>query len=85
MLEIIGIIAAICFALSALPQAIKAIKEGHSKGLSLITLLLWLFGEILMIIYTIFMYPNDYILFFNYLANIILLAIIFRYKVFPRK
>lgn len=84
-IEIIGWIATVFFAISAAPQAFKAIKEGHSKGLSVITLILWYLGEWLMFWYAIVRYPTDYILLINYFANIILLSIIVKYKFFPRK
>lgn len=84
LIEIIGWIATICFAFSALPQCIETIKKGNAHGLNFLTLNLWLGGELLMLIYTLSKYPGDYILLANYIGNIILLGIIFKYKVFPK-
>ena len=83
-IEIIGWIATAFFAISALPQSIKSVIDGHSKGMSLLTLLFWYFGEVLMLWYTLVKYPNDLILIINYVGNIILLSVILKYKFFPR-
>lgn len=82
-IEIIGWIGAICFALSALPQTIKSIKEGHSNGLSWGLLFLWVIGESCSLIYVLD--RNDLPLFTNYAINIIFLFIILYYKFFPKK
>jgi len=84
MVELVGWIATICFAFSALPQAIDAIKKGNAQGLNNLTLALWMIGEILILIYALNKYPTDYILLVNYIGNIILLSIITKYKLFPR-
>jgi uncharacterized protein with PQ loop repeat len=85
LFAIIGIIGAICFALSGLPQAIKSYKDGHSKGIATATVWLWLIGEAATLLYTYYKYTNDYILICNYLSNVILVGIIFIYKYWPRK
>lgn len=82
--SIIGIIGAICFALSGLPQAIKSYKDGHSKGIATATVWLWLVGEGATLLYTYYKYPNDYILLLNYLSNVILVGIVFKYKYWTR-
>ena len=85
LFSIIGLIGAICFALSGLPQAIKSWKDGHSKGIAVGTVWLWLIGEAATLVYTNHKYPHDYILLLNYLSNVILVGIIFRYKYWIRK
>lgn len=84
-IEIVGWIATIFFAISAAPQAIKSIIDGHSNGISLLTLLLWFFGEGLMLWYALVKYPSDLILIINYIGNIILLSIIIKYRFYPRE
>jgi uncharacterized protein with PQ loop repeat len=73
---IIGIIGAICFAISGLPQAIKSLKEGHSKGIATATVWLWLIGEAATLAYTYHRYPEDYILILNYLSNVVQIQIL---------
>jgi uncharacterized protein with PQ loop repeat len=82
--SIIGIIGAICFALSGLPQAIKSWKDGHSRGIATATVWLWLVGEAATLAYTYHKYPDDYILILNYLSNVILVGIVFKYKYWAR-
>jgi uncharacterized protein with PQ loop repeat len=82
--SIIGVLGAICFALSGLPQAIKSWKDGHSNGIATATVWLWLIGELFTLIYTYSKYPNDYILILNYLSNVILVGIVFKYKYWKR-
>lgn len=83
MLEAIGYFGAACFALCAVPQAYKSIKEGHSKGVSFGLLSLWSLGEISLLIYTV--PKQDLPLIVNYASNLILLLIILKYKFRPRK
>ena len=83
MLDAVGYIGSLAFALCALPQAFKSIGDGHSKGLSWGFLLLWLCGEVCTIVYSwgYWLLP----LLGNYVGNMIMLSIILYYKVFPRK
>lgn len=81
MLELIGWIGAICFALCAVPQAWLSIKNGHSHGVAWGFLTLWMVGEICTIIYVL---PKQHWpLLFNYVFNIIFVAIIIYYKLRP--
>jgi uncharacterized protein with PQ loop repeat len=82
---VIGTIGAICFALSGMPQAIKSIRDGHSKGIAEATVWLWLLGEVGSLVYTLKFYSTDLILLFNYISNTILVSIIFAYRYWPRK
>lgn len=77
---IIGTIGAIAFALSGLPQAVKSWRDGHSNGIAHGTVWLWMIGEVSMITYAIYFYPNDLVLIANYTVNLILVSIIFKYK-----
>lgn len=85
MIELIGMIGAICFALSGIPQAVKSIIDGHSNGISHGTIWLWLIGEFAMLSYAFGKYSNDLILIINYLANFFVVAVIAFYKYKPKK
>jgi uncharacterized protein with PQ loop repeat len=83
MLEFIGWIGAIAFAICGLPQAIASHKQGHSNGISSFFLALWIIGELCTLTYII---PNkQYPLIFNYVFNIIFTLIILWYKLNPRE
>ena len=84
MLDLIGWLGAICFALCALPQAVACYKQGHAEGIDDKFLWLWVIGEVCMIIYTIFK-VKDLPLLLNYIANLTCLVIIVRYRYFPVK
>lgn len=82
-MELIGWIGAMAFTFCAVPQAYKSIKDGHSNGLSIYYLLLWLTGEIFTIIYVI---PQGKLpLTVNYIGNLIVLLVILKYKFYPRE
>ena len=71
------------FALSALPQSKKSIKEGHADGVANGTLILWALGEFAGVIYGFSLMQWPIIL--NCLMNTVFVGIIVWYKVFPRK
>ena len=58
-IEIIGWIAGISFAVCSLPQAIECYKQKHAHGISLLFILLWLIGEVLMQVYVILKHGLD--------------------------
>jgi uncharacterized protein with PQ loop repeat len=79
LLEIIGWIGAIAFAVCGAPQAWQSYKTKTAEGVSSLFLYLWLIGEIATIIYVI---PKGHLpLLFNYLANLVFISIILYYKV----
>lgn len=80
IIEIIGLIGAICFAISCIPQMIKCIREDNANGISYGTIWLWLIAEIAMLIYAFSKY--DYVLLGNYIANFPIVIVIgwFKYK-----
>lgn len=78
MLDTIGYIGAICFALSALPQAYDCYKNKTAKGLSTWFLMLWLIGEVAMLIYVV--PKGDKPLILNYILNLSCLLVILKYK-----
>lgn len=78
MLNILGWIGSILFAICGLPQAIKCYKEKHADGISTSFLLMWLFGEIFTMIYVL---PKmDLPLLFNYSINLVFLFVITYFK-----
>ena len=81
--QFFGWIYSLAFALSALPQARKSIRDGHTEGVADGTLVLWMMGEIGGLIYGIGLMQAPIIL--NCLVNTIFVGIILRYRLFPRK
>jgi uncharacterized protein with PQ loop repeat len=80
----LGWLGSIMLAFCGLPQAIKTLKDGHSKGLDAFFLLLWTFGEIFTLIAICNTAPNLLYLLFNYGLNIVFLSVIWYYRFFPR-
>jgi len=81
--ELFGWLGSIFFAICALPQAIKAFKDGHAHGISTWYLILWFLGEICMIAYI--WDRSDMPLMVNYVMNLGFLIVIMKYKFFPNK
>jgi uncharacterized protein with PQ loop repeat len=82
MVELLGWLGAVCFAICGLPQTVKVVKDGHGNGLSKIFLWLWFWGEVSTLIYvclSTFSWP----LFFNYTVNLTFLVIMLKYCYFP--
>lgn len=78
LLELIGWIGSIAFALSAAPQALKSVQDGHSDGIAVGMLALWFVGEICSLVYV---WPKKHIpLITNYVLNFIFLCVIIYYK-----
>ena len=83
MIQIIGYIGSLAYALCGLPQAVLSIKNGHSQGISRGYALLSLIGSLLSLIYAV---PRgDYVLLLNFGVNIIVWGIILKYSYFERK
>lgn len=83
MLELFGWLGAISLSLCALPQALYCIKIGHARGLSDISLFMWLVGDWCTLIYVI---PTMKIpLIMNYTLNLVFLLIMLKYKYWERK
>lgn len=85
MVEFIGWLSGILFALCSLPQFLKCKEEGNATGVSSLTLWMWLLGEVSAWYYVYMTRGIDLPLHFNYTMNLIFLIGIFRYKLFPRK
>jgi MtN3 and saliva related transmembrane protein len=77
-MEIIGWIGSLALALCGLPQAIKAIRERNSDGISNGFLILWCIGEIFTILYILPL--KDIPLLINYSINLVFVSIIGYFK-----
>lgn len=83
MIQIIGYIGSIAYALSGIPQAILSIKNGHSRGVSRGFAMLSVIGSSLSLIYAL---PRgDYVLLLNFGANIIVWGTVLKYSYFERR
>ena len=82
--DILGWIGATCFALCGVPQAIKAYREGHCRGLSVWFLMFWMLGEVFYISGTLLKFGWVGWMMFNYLFSVLCLSIIIYFKVKSR-
>ena len=83
MIQIIGYIGSIAYALSGIPQAILSIKNGHSRGVSRGFAMLSVIGSSLSLIYAL---PRgDYVVLLNFGANIIVWGTVLKYSYFERR
>ena len=83
IMETLGYIGGLLLALCGAPQAFKSIKDKHSNGVSLLFLLMWLAGEILLLLYSFQFHSIP--LYLNYGFNIVVVSVILWYKVFPHQ
>lgn len=80
MIEIVGWLGGILFALCGLPQAIHTIRTKSARDFSAPFLLMWFGGEICMITYAVAELHNGPLL-FNYIGNLLCLTPILYYKI----
>jgi len=84
MIEFIGWIGSFLLTFCGVPMAWQSYKDGHSNGINMTFLQMWLWGEvgvlILVLAQPILLYP----LVANYSFNIVLIAVILYYKLLPR-
>lgn len=82
IVDLVGWLGAGFLTICSLPQGIKVVKDGTSRGLSRAFMWLWFFGEILTFTYICvgnFSWP----LFANYATNLTLSVILLKYYYFP--
>jgi uncharacterized protein with PQ loop repeat len=84
IIESIGWLGAIFFAICGIPQAYQSWKQGSSRELSGLFLFTWTMGELLMTLYVVLKHGFDGPLLFNYIGNLLALVVIIYYKVYPR-
>lgn len=84
MVELLGYAGSLCFILATLAQALKSIRQGHSRGIS--HWLLWILtvGYTCMITYVLIDIGWDEVLLSSYFLQFALWAIIAKYLYFPR-
>jgi len=80
---LVGWFSTVCFSVSAIPQTVRAVREGHADGVAHGTLWAWLLGEAGMLYYSQALYA-DLILLVNYAANLSVLLVLAWYRYFPR-
>ncbi len=78
-------ISSILLAVCGIPQAFKTWKEGHARGMSMIMLQAWLWGEVGLLYAFSDKYGIDWAMVTNYGLNICSILFILRYKIFPRE
>lgn len=85
MLELIGWLASLCFALCSIPQALQCYRQGHGIGLNKPFMWIWLAGELLMMPYVLGKHGFDGPIMFNLTVNTFFIIIILKYIYFPRE
>jgi hypothetical protein len=85
VVEVVGFIGALAFALSGIPQAIQSIRLGTSRGMAGGTVALWMVGEVAMLAYVLAKYPSDLALVGNYSVNLLIVGAISWLWLFPRR
>lgn len=83
MLELVGWVGSIAFALCGLPQAVQSYKDKHSDGITWGFISLWFIGELCTLVYV--MPKGHWPLIFNYLGNILFAGTIIYFKMFPKR
>lgn len=78
-----GWVYSLAFAFSAIPQALKSIKDKNSDGVAGGTLFLWIIGEIAGTIYGLSLMQWPIIL--NCALNTVWVSIIVYYRLFPKR
>lgn len=83
MVELIGWVGGILFALCAIPQAYECYKTKKSD-MNKAFLLMWFFGEVLTIVYVLLLDTDrtKLPLLLNYIFNLVCLIVILRYAYF---
>lgn len=83
--EILGWLGGMLLAFCGLPQALKCYRTGHAYGVDTLFAWMWMIGEILCLLYVIgWIAPLSWPLIANYFLNIVLVAVILKYKYLPR-
>lgn len=82
---VVGIIGSLLLALCAVPQAWACHKQGHAYGVDYWFLGMWTSGELLALLYTVSLNEVPWPLVANYVLNLTCLAVIIRYKAWPRR
>jgi uncharacterized membrane protein HdeD (DUF308 family) len=81
-MTLLATIGSLLLALCGLPEAISAYKN-KSCGLGWPMLLMWVLGEIFLIIFAV--QTAQYVLLLNYVANVVFLVVMIYYKIWGIK
>ncbi len=84
MIEVFGIVSGICFSISGLPQACRAIRQGHTKGISAMTIWLVMIGTMSMLAYIWAKYGLDILLSAEHVMTLLVWSVLLKYTYFPR-
>ena len=82
-MELIGWVGSFLLTFCGVPMAWQSFKEGHSTGVNMIFLQMWLWGEVFTLIYVAAQPELLIPLIANYIFNIIMILVILKYKYFP--
>jgi len=82
-MELIGWVGGFLLGICVLPQVWLCYRQGHAHGVSLLMLELWGVGEVFALTYAIHL--QAWPLIANYALNLLIVLVILRYKLFPRK
>ena len=84
MIDVIGFLGATLLVVCALPQLFKTLKTKEVDDLSLSFFVMWFFGCLFMLIYTLCLPIISYPLIFDYVVSLIisgvLVILIYRYR-----
>lgn len=80
--EFNGWLGSILLAICAVPLAYRSLKDGHSKGVDTLFLIIWGLGEICTLTYVL--YKWDLPLILNYGLNLVFIGTVVYYKIKPR-
>ena len=83
LIDVCGWIGSISFSVYSIPQAIDALKQGHTEGLSNGMVLLLFLGALCSLIYIFPDFSSP--LFYNFSISLMAASTIARYHFFPRK
>lgn len=83
MISTIGWIGTLLLSFSGMPQAYQCYRQGHARGLSILTLMMWFTGEICYVVATIGEFGLVWWLLTNYILNILFISMMLRYWFFP--
>ena len=78
----IGYMGSCLLAICAAPLAWRSFRDGHSEGIDGLALICWSLGELLTLVYVLYLWNGALIL--NYGLNFLFLCVIVRYKLKPR-
>ena len=81
LVDIVGWIGSLAFAICGAPQAYQCWKQKHADGISAAFLALWVIGEVCSLIFVVLtIHPLSYPLVMNYALNLFFTLVMVRFK-----